>query len=99
MDVDKLYEEISGYLSETDVSIDGERLWTNYERVTGILIRLQAIRNDLSYLELNNQSTADLKKFRTTILDPTIDRFEKVAAYESRKITAKAVEIQLDKER
>jgi len=98
LDVETLYAEVSGYLNETDVSIDGERLYSNYERVTAILIRLQQLRNDLQYLELIGRSSADLKKFRTTILDPTVETFEKVASYESRKLTAKQLEFQLDRE-
>lgn len=97
MDVDELYVEVSTYLKETDVSIDGDRLYSNYERVTAIMVRLQEIKNDISYLELMGRAGMDLKKFRTTILEDTIRTFEKVAAYESRKISAKAIELQLDK--
>lgn len=99
MEVDELYAEVSNYLKETDVTIDGDRLYTNYQRVTAILIRLQEMKNDISYLELIGKAGTDLKKFRTTILEDTIRTFEKVAAYESRKISAKQVEIQLDRER
>jgi hypothetical protein len=97
MDVDELYVEVSTYLKETDVSIDGDRLYSNYERVTAIMVRLQEIKNDIAYLELMGRASTELKKFRTTILEDTIRTFEKVAAYESRKISAKAIEIQLDK--
>jgi hypothetical protein len=97
MDVDELYVEVSTYLRETDVSADGDRLYSNYERVTAIMVRLQEIKNDISYLELMGKAGIELKKFRTTILEDTIRTFEKVAAYESRKISAKAIELQLDK--
>jgi hypothetical protein len=97
MDVDELYVEVSTYLKETDVSIDGDRLYSNYERVTAIMVRLQELKNDIAYLELMGRAGTELKKFRTTILEDTIRTFEKVAVYESRKISAKAIEIQLDK--
>jgi len=96
-DVPALYAEVKGYLDETDVAIDGERLYSNYERVTGILIRLQEIRNDLAYEEIIGMSSPDRKKFRTMILDPVIERFEKVAVYESRKISARAIEANLER--
>lgn len=99
MDVDELYAEVSKYLEETDPSIDGDRLYSNYERATSIIVRLQSIKNDIAYLEMFGKADATLKKFRTTILEDTIRTFEKVAAYESRKISAKQVEIQLDRER
>lgn len=99
MDVDVLYAEVSGYLSDTDVTSDGDHLITNYERVTGIIIRLQEIKNEIAYLEMFNKADSSLKKFRTTILEDTIRTFEKVAMFESRKISAKQIEIQLDKDR
>jgi hypothetical protein len=97
IDIDALYAEISKYLNDLEIDIDGEHLWSNYERATNILIRLQQIHNDLSYLEVIGKASADVKKFRTAIVDVTIDRFEKIAMYESRKITARGLEIQLDK--
>lgn len=99
MDVDELFAEVSGYLSDTNVDIDGDRLYSNYQRATQIIVRLQAIKNDIAYLELHGQATSDLKKFRTTILEDTIRTFEKVAAYESRKISALQVEAQLERDR
>jgi len=99
MDVDDLFVEVSTYLKETEVGIDGERLYSNYERATQITVRLQSIKNDIAYLELHGQASTDLKKFRTTILEDTIRTFEKVAAYESRKISAIKVESELERER
>lgn len=96
MDIAKLYEEIESYLKQIDLE-DGEHLWSNYELVTGILVRLSQIHNDLSYLEVQGRATPEAKKFRTMIVDTTIERFEKIAAYESRKITAKQIEAGLDK--
>jgi hypothetical protein len=97
IDIDALYAEISKYLADLELTIDGEHLWSNYENATGILIRLQQIHNDLSYLEVIGKASADVKKFRTAIVDPTIERFDKIAMYESRKITAKNIEIQLER--
>lgn len=92
-----LREEIDEYVKYFDVGSEEGHLWDSYQKVTGILMRLQAIRNDLAYLEIAGDITSDLKKFRTMILDPTIERFDKLAQFESRKITAKGLEIQLEK--
>lgn len=97
IDIDALYAEISKYLNDLEIDIDGEHLWSNYEKATGTLIRLQQIHNDLSYLEVIGRASADVKKFRTAIVDPTIERFDKISAYESRKITAKNIEAQLER--
>lgn len=97
IDIDALYAEISKYLSELEIDIEGEHLWSNYEKATAILIRLQQMHNDLSYLEVIGKASADVKKFRTAIVDPTIERFDKISAYESRKITAKNIEAQLER--
>jgi hypothetical protein len=92
VDISKLYEEVSGYIENFNVTEDGEHIWTNYEEATSILLRLTEIRNGIAYLELLGKATTEAKKFRTTILDPSIDRFEKIAAYESRKISGKQIE-------
>lgn len=97
MDIVELYKEVEGYLNDLNVEHEGEHLWSNYETVTGILVRLTQIHNDLSYLEVTGRATPEAKKFRTMIVDPTIERFEKVAAYESRKITAKQIEAQMER--
>lgn len=97
MDIDELYVEISKYLSEVEIEVDGEHLWSNYEKITAILIRLQEIHNELSFLEVAGRASAAEKKFRTAIVDPTIERFERIAMYESRKITAKGIEANLER--
>lgn len=97
MDIALVYEEVSGYLESLDVDEDGEHLWSNYQEVTAILIRLSQIKNDIAFQELTGRATPSIKKFRTTILEPVIERFEKVAAYESRKITARQVEWEMNK--
>lgn len=38
-----------------------------------------------------------LKKLRTLVIDPTIERLEKVANYESRKLTALQMEQELER--
>lgn len=97
MDIAKAYEEVSGYLESLDIDQDGEHLWSNYEQVTGILIRLSQIKNDIAFLELSGKASPTVKKFRTAILEPIIERFEKVAIYESRKITARQAEWEMEK--
>lgn len=97
MDIGKVYEEVSGYLDSLDVDQDGEHLWSNYQEVTAILIRLSQIKNEVAFEELTGKATPALKKFRTTILEPIIERFEKVAIYESRKITARQAEWEMEK--
>ena len=97
MNVEELYQEIKIYLESVDITSDGEHLWSNYQEATGILVRLTQIRTDISMLEITGQASPELKKFRTMIIDPTIERFEKIAAYESRKITARQIEAQMDR--
>ena len=99
MDVEKLYAEVSTYLSETDVVSDGDRIISNYERAVSILVRLQEIKNEISLEELYGRAPTTLKKFRTTILEDTIQTFQDVCRFESRKISARQLESQLDKER
>lgn len=97
MDIGHLYEEVSGYLENLDVDQDGEHLWSNYQEVTAILIRLSQIKNDLAFLELSGTASPAAKKFRTAILEPIIERYEKVAIFESRKITARQAEWEMSK--
>lgn len=96
-DLESLRSEVDEYVKYLEIGEDGEHLWSNYQRISSILMRLQQIRNDLGYLEIIGAIPTDLKKFRTLILDPTIDRFDKAAQFESRKITAMGLEIQLEK--
>jgi len=97
MDIVELYKEVAAYVADLDVDIDGEHLWSNYQKVSGILIRLSQIRNELAYLEVIGKASPEAKKFRTMVLDPSIERFDKVAAFESRKITAKQIESNLER--
>src|SRR5688572_28590862 len=91
MDLADLYREVQSCLDDIDVWQEGERLYSNYQKVTGYLLRLSEIHNQLSLLEITGQPDQQLKKFRTMILDPTIERLEKIGQYESRKITAMQV--------
>lgn len=97
MSVQNLKQEVDNHLALLDVAHDGEHLWSNYEIAIGIILRLGALHNDIAYLELLGEATPEQKKFRTMVIDPTIERVEKVAAFESRKITARQIEAQLDK--
>lgn len=97
MDLNLIYEEVSGYLENLDIDKEGEHLWSNYQEASGILVRLSQIRNDISFLELQGKATPQAKKFRTSILEPIIERFEKVAAFESRKITARHAEWEMER--
>lgn len=92
-----LWDEVNDYVKLIEVGEEGEHLWDNYQRVTAILMRLQDIRNQLVKEEIFGSPTPEAKKFRTLILESTIERFDKLASFESRKITAKGLEIQLEK--
>lgn len=91
----KLQDEVDQLLATIDVS--DESFLDNYQRVVAIIIRLQGIHNDIANLEIFEEASPQLKKFRTLVIDPTIERLEKVAAFESRKLTAKQLELQLEK--
>lgn len=92
-----LREEIDEYVKFIEAGDEGDHMWDNYQKVVSISMRLQQIHNDLAYLEILGQASTELKKFRTLIIDPTIERFDKLAQFESRKITAKGLEIQLER--
>lgn len=96
-DLKSLWDEVNEYTTGLEAGEEGEHLWDNYQRVVSITLRLQQIHNDLANREILGVATPEEKKFRTLIVDPTIDRFDKLAQFESRKITAKGLEIQLEK--
>jgi len=89
--------EVNSYIEDINVWEDGERIWSNYQKVTGYILRLQEIRNDIALLEIEGVADAQLKKLRTLVIDPTIERLEKVASYESRKLTALQMEQDLQR--
>jgi len=92
-----LWDEVNTYLKQIKVDIDGEHIWSNYQNVVAIILRLQEIHNELALLEIAGTVTPEAKKFRTMIIDPTIERLEKVASFESRKMTGKSIEAQLER--
>ena len=91
----ELAKEVEEAIDDIDVWEEGPRVYSNYQKVTGYILRFTEIRNQIAALEIAGEATAELKKFRTLILDPTIERFEKVANYESRKLTALQLEHEL----
>ena len=97
MKLEEWMREINGYMSELDVTVDGPHLWDNYQKVVAIMLRVQAIRTELAWQEVIHQATNDEKKFRTMVIDPFIDRLHEVATFESRKITAKGIEANMEK--
>ena len=99
MDLTELYKEVSSYVEDINVWEDGERIYSNYQKVTGYALRLSEIHNQLALMEIEGEITPQLKKFRTMILDPTIERLEKIGQYESRKITAMQIELSLEGKR
>lgn len=94
--LDGLRAEVKQIFDDTNLE-DGEHLWDNYQRVTGYLMRLSQMHNDIVELEISGNDWPEIKKFRTLIVDHAIDRLEKVAVFESRKITAKQVEWDMEK--
>lgn len=92
-----LADEVTLSVQSIDINNDGEHLHSNYQYVMGLIIRFQEIHNDIAMEEIKGTADADLKKFRTLIVDPTIEKLEKVAAYESRKITSRQIEANLDR--
>ena len=97
MNIDELWDEVNTYLKQIDVNEDGEHIWSNYQRVVAIILRLQEIHNELALLEIAGKASPEIKRFRTMIIDPTVERLEKVASFESRKITGKQIESQLER--
>lgn len=96
MDLQELYREVSSCIDDINVWEEGERIYSNYQKVTGYALRLTEIHNQLALLEITGAITPELKKFRTLILDKTIERLEEIARYESRKISAMQLEINLN---
>ena len=95
--LDQLIGEVQGYISLVTNGLNDDHLYTNYQRVTSFALRLTEIRNQIAELEIKGEADTSLKKFRTMILDPTIERFDKIATYESRKITARKIELDLER--
>lgn len=97
-DLNSLISEVQSYVESINVGEDGEHLWTSYQEVVAISLRLQEIRNQLVIEEITSKEVdPQIKKFRTLLLDPTIDRLDKIASFESRKITARSLEYDMEK--
>jgi len=96
-DVQILISEVKDYIESIHVGEDGENLWDNYQEITAISLRLQQIHNDIAEAEIFGVADTELKKFRTMILDPTIERLDKLAMFESRKMTGKRQQWEMDK--
>ncbi len=97
MNIIELHAEIENILSDIDLAEDGEHLWEQYQKISAYLLRLNQIHNDLAWLEILGQASAEQKKFRTMIVDKTIESLEKLALFASRKITAKKVEWEMER--
>lgn len=93
----KLQDEVDQLLGTIDLTSGSPVDLDNYRRVVAIILRLQGIHNDIANLEIYEEASPQLKKFRTLVIDPTIERLEKVAAFESRKLTAAQLELQLER--
>ena len=96
LDIDELYKEVSFYIDDIDVMAEGERIYSNYQKVVAYSLRLAELHNEIAFMEIMGKASTELKKFRTMILDPTIERFEKISSYESRKLTAMQIELNLE---
>lgn len=97
MDLELLELELQTYIDNLKGEVEGERLYTAYQRVTAYALRLTEIHNQIAELEYRGKAPQELKKFRTMVLDPTIERFDKIATFESRKITARRIELDLER--
>lgn len=101
--VDRWNKEIEEALQELNIaSIEEDgfvTFSTGYQEATAFLKRLQFIHNKLAMMEVNSISTLRTRKFRTLVVDKTIDFLEKVASYESRKLTAKQLEWEMSKDK
>lgn len=91
------FTEVNSYVSSLNLDSEGERLFSNYQDVVAMITRLQYIHNEIAWEEITGVASGERKKFRTMILDHTIERLEKVAAYESRKLTALQLERDLER--
>jgi hypothetical protein len=91
-----LIEEVRTYINSIDVTQEGEHIYSNYEEIIAISLRLQEIHNEIALLEIRGEATNELKKFRTMVLDSSLERLDKLAVFESRKITAKRQEWEMN---
>lgn len=99
MNLQNLIAELNKYIESIDVGNDGEHLWDNYQEIVAISMRLQQIHTDIAIEEIYNEASPELRKFRTLVLDPLIERLDKIAVFESRKMTGKMKEFEMDREK
>jgi hypothetical protein len=97
MNIEELFAEVEGYVENFDLNSEGDRIFSRFQEATAILQRLTEVKNQIAFRELTGKASPQEKKFRTTILQNTIDLFEKISVFESRKITAKHVEAQIER--
>lgn len=97
MELEAVYEEIKDMLASIEPGEEGQHIWSNYQSIVAIVNRLTEIHNEIAYEEIVGRASPELKKFRTMILDPTIDNLNKNATFESRKITGQQMEWELEK--
>jgi hypothetical protein len=97
LNIAELHEEINNILLDIKAPAEGGHLWEPYQKVAAYLVRLIEIHNQLAWREITGETTPAEKKFRTMIVDKSIEVLEKVASYESRKITARKIEMELDR--
>lgn len=98
LDLHSLLAEVKTYIDDIHVGEDGENVWDNYQEITAISLRLQQIHNDIAEAEIFGNADSELKRFRTMIVDPTIERLDKIAAFESRKMTGKRMQWEMSKD-
>lgn len=98
MNINDLHEEIQQILLEVGNPEDSGHLWEKHQKVVAFLLRLSEIHNELSWREITGEATPQEKKFRTMIVDQTITSLEKAAAFESRKLAAKKIEWEMDRQ-
>lgn len=97
LDVEVLYAEVNQLMLSIEPGEEGPHIWSNYQDIVAIVNRLTAMHNQIAYEEIVGDASPELKKFRTMILDPTIDNLNKNATFESRKITGQQMEWELEK--
>ncbi len=96
MDLHTLIAEVRDYIDSINVGEEGENIWDNYQEITAMSLRLQQIHNEIAEEEIFGRADPELKRFRTMIVDPTIERLDKIAAFESRKMTGKRMEWEMN---
>lgn len=97
LDIEQLADEVMQALAAIDLNVEGEHLYSNYQNIVAWSLRLTELQTMISLEELRGGATPEMKKFRTAVLVPVIERLDKVSAFESRKITAKVAEIQMNR--